>query len=194
VIFIIPINAPNLLTIVRIGLVPVMLVLLLDDSPWAPYAAAAVFGVAALTDMVDGYLARASNSITRFGRLVDPLADKLLVGAALAGLVALDRLELWVALLVIARELGVSALRWHAARTRGITLPVSSIGKAKTGVQMIAIPALMLVPDPEAFWVESMVLAVVAVTVVSGLDYLLAYARATGEQSDRGSAAISARG
>jgi CDP-diacylglycerol--glycerol-3-phosphate 3-phosphatidyltransferase len=192
VILIIPLNAPNLLTLTRIALVPVMLLLLLDAGTWAPYAAAAVFGVAAITDAADGYLARAHSMATRFGAIVDPLADKLLVGAALGGLVAVGRLELWVALAVIAREVGVSGLRWYGSRTHGLALPVSSIGKAKTGVQMVAIPTLMLVPNPDAFWVESMVLAMVTVTIVSGLDYLLAYARATGD--DATAPAIQARG
>jgi CDP-diacylglycerol--glycerol-3-phosphate 3-phosphatidyltransferase len=190
--FIIPVNAPNLLTLVRICLVPVMLVLLLDGTGWAPYAAAAVFGIAAVTDVADGHLARARNEVTKFGRLADPLADKLLVGTALVGLVMIDRMAVWIAAAVIAREVAVSALRWYGGRTHGFVVPVSSIGKAKTGVQMTTIPTLMLVPIPDAFWVQSLLLAMVAVTVVSGLDYLLAYARATGEGT--ATAPMSARG
>jgi CDP-diacylglycerol--glycerol-3-phosphate 3-phosphatidyltransferase len=175
----VPLNAPNVLTIARICLVPVMILLLLDDRLGPLYAAAAVFGAAALTDVADGHLARSRNMITTFGRLVDPVADKLLVGAALATLVAIDRLALWIALIIVAREVGVSLLRWHASK-KGVTIPVNGLGKAKTGVQMTAIVTLMLVPDPSAVWLDGLMIGVVAVTVASGLDYLLGYARRTG--------------
>jgi len=171
-------NAPNVLTVARILMVPVMVLLLLDDRLGPLYAAAAVFGVAALTDVADGHLARSRNMITRFGRLVDPVADKLLVGGALATLVVIDRLAAWIFVVVVVREVGVSLLRWHAAN-RGVEIPVSSIGKLKTGVQMTAIVALMLAPDPGAAWVDIYLVAVVAATVVSGLDYWLSYLRRT---------------
>lgn len=170
------VNLPNALTLVRIFLVPVMVMLLLEPPLGPFYAAAAVFCVAALTDAADGHLARSRNLITRFGQLADPVADKLLVGGALITLVQIDRLDAWIAVVVLAREAGVSALRWHAAR-RGAEIPVSSIGKLKTAMQMSAIVALMVVPDPGAAWVDGALLAVVAVTVASGLDYVLGYWR-----------------
>ena len=162
----------------RIVLVPVMVLLLAHDDAGALPAAAAVFGIAAVTDAVDGHVARSRNLITSFGRLADPLADKLLVGGALVSLVAVERLAVWIAAVVVAREVLVSLLRWHAS-TNGVTVAVSSLGKAKTGVQMLAIALLMLVPDPGAAWVEGILLGVVAITVASGLDYALAYARRT---------------
>ena len=172
----VPLNAANLLTIARVLLVPVMILLIARDDSGALHAAAAVFGIAAITDAADGHVARARNTITTFGRLMDPLADKLLVGAALASLVAVDRLALWIAAVIVLRDVGVSGLRWYAG-TRGIIIAVSSLGKAKTGAQMTAIPMLMLVPFPTAAWVDAVMLAVAAVTVFSGIQYALTYAR-----------------
>ena len=171
-----PLNLPNVLTLSRIAFVPLMLVLLLGEDAGPIPAAAAVFGIAALTDAADGHIARSRNLVTTFGRIADPLADKLLVGTALASLVLLDRLALWIALVIGMREAGVALLRWHAGR-QGIVLHVSPLGKAKTGLQMSAIVALMLVPDPAAAWVTVLLLVVVGLTVVSGLQYVLAFAR-----------------
>jgi CDP-diacylglycerol--glycerol-3-phosphate 3-phosphatidyltransferase len=172
----VPLNTANLLTLGRIVLVPVMIFLLLREETGPLPAAEVVFGIAALTDAADGHIARTRNMITKFGRLADPLADKLLVGAALTTLVVIDRLAIWIALVVLLREVGVTALRWHAAR-RGVVIAVSALGKAKTGVQMTTIVMLMLVPDPGAAWVHAILLGVVAITVASGLQYALAYAR-----------------
>jgi CDP-diacylglycerol--glycerol-3-phosphate 3-phosphatidyltransferase len=108
--------------------------------------------------------------------LADPVADKLLVGAALLSLVSVDRLAAWIAAVVIGREAFVSALRWYAG-TEGISIHVSALGKAKTGAQMTAITALMLVGDTGAAWVDAMLAVVVTLTVASGIDYLLGYWR-----------------
>ena len=110
---------------------PLLLVLLLGEDDGPVPAAAAVFGIAALTDAADGHIARSRDMVTTFGRIADPLADKLLVGTALASLVVLDRLALWIALVIGLREAGVALLRGHAGR-QGIVLHVSSLGKAKT--------------------------------------------------------------
>ena len=172
----VPLNLPNVLTLSRIAFVPLLLVLLLGEETGPMPAAAAVFGAAALTDAADGHIARSRDLVTTFGRIADPLADKLLVGTALASLVMVDRLALWIALVIGLREVSVALLRWHAGR-QGIVLHVSPLGKAKTCFQMTAIVALMLVPDPEAAWVTAGLLVVVGLTVVSGLQYLLAFAR-----------------
>ena len=153
----VPLNLPNVLTLSRFAFVPLLLVLLLGEDAGPAPAAAAVFGVAALTDAADGHIARSRDMVTTFGRIADPLADKLLVGTALASLVILDRLALWIALV--------------------IGLHVSSLGKAKTCLQMGAIVMLMLVADAGAPWVMAVLLAVVALTVASGLQYVLAFAR-----------------
>ena len=174
----VPVNAANLLTVFRIILVPVVIALLAGQGAGPLPLATLVFAVAALTDAADGHLARSRDMITTFGRLMDPLADKLLVGGALVSLVVIDRLALWIAVVVILREVAVSALRWYAG-TRGIVVAVSPLGKAKTVMQMSAIVLLMLVPDAGAAWVEGLMLAVAAVTVASGLEYALSYARRT---------------
>lgn len=153
-----------------------MVLVLVVDVPGGLLLAAGVFAIAALTDVADGHVARSRNLITTFGRIADPVADKLLVGAALISLVAIDRLALWIALVILLREAGVSALRWYAG-TQGIVIAVSGLGKAKTGAQMAAIPMLMLVPDPGSAWVAAALFAVVAITLASGLDYVLNYAR-----------------
>jgi CDP-diacylglycerol--glycerol-3-phosphate 3-phosphatidyltransferase len=181
----VPLNLPNVLTLSRIAIVPLMLVLLLGEEAGPIPAAAAVFAAAALTDAADGHLARSRGLVTTFGRIADPLADKLLVGTALVTLVAIDRLALWIALVIGAREAGVALLRWHAGR-RGIVLHVSQLGKVKTCFQMTAIALLMLVPDPSATWVWALLMAVVWLTVLSGAQYGLEYARQTGSNS-RGS-------
>lgn len=108
---------------------------------------------------------------------MDPLADKLLVGAALVSLVVIDRLAIWLAVVVIVREVAVSGLRWLAS-TRGMVIASSTIGKAKTGVQMTTLVALMLAPDPTAAWIAPLLVCVAVVTVASGLDYFLGYLRA----------------
>jgi CDP-diacylglycerol---glycerol-3-phosphate 3-phosphatidyltransferase len=173
---IVPLNLPNVLTLSRIGFVPLLLVLLLGQETGPIPTAAAVFCVAALTDAADGHIARSRDMVTTFGRIADPLADKLLVGTALASLVVIDRLALWIALVIGLREASVALLRWHAGR-EGVVLHVSSLGKAKTGLQMSMLVTLMLVPDPDAAWVTALLMVVVAFTVVSGLQYFAAYAR-----------------
>ena len=168
-------NAPNALTLGRILLVPLMLFALLDgDGEMWP--AAVVFAVAATSDWLDGYLARSRDSITTFGKVMDPIADKLLVITALVGLVALDRLAAWVAVVVVARELAVSGLRVAAGR-RGIVIAASDLGRAKTMSQVAAVLALILASDPAAPWVMALVLLAVAITILSGIDYFLAYRR-----------------
>ena len=126
-----PVNIPNVLTLLRILAVPVLVVALLDETPDGDVIAAAVFALAALTDGLDGYIARRRSEVTTFGKLMDPLADKLLVIAALISLVSLDRLAAWVAMVIIARELAVTGLRSVAAE-QGVVIAASWLGKAKT--------------------------------------------------------------
>ena len=110
-----PLNVPNVLTMLRIVAVPVVVVALLEETPQGDVIAAGVFALAALTDGLDGYIARRRKEITTFGKLMDPLADKLLITAALVSLVSLDRLAAWVAMVIIAREFAVTGLRSVAA-------------------------------------------------------------------------------
>ena len=169
------VNAPNALTMGRILLVPVLIAVLLE-ADGASTQAAIVFAVAASTDWLDGYIARARESVTTFGKVMDPVADKLLVATALVGLVGLDRLAAWVAIVVIARELAVSGLRIAAAR-QGVVIEASGLGRAKTVSQVVAVMALILANDPSAAWVLVLVYGAVAITVVSGIDYFAGYRR-----------------
>lgn len=166
----IPVNIPNGLTMLRILAVPVLVVALLDETPDGDLVAAIVFALAALTDGLDGYIARRSKKITTFGKLMDPLADKLLVIAALISLVSQNRLAAWVAMVIIARELAVTGLRGLAAE-RGVVIEASRLGKLKTLLQVTAILALIAI-DPTPVWAEVLLYVAVAVTVISGFDYL----------------------
>jgi CDP-diacylglycerol--glycerol-3-phosphate 3-phosphatidyltransferase len=164
-----PLNLPNVLTMLRIMLVPVLVVALLGNTPSGDVLAAIVFALASLTDFVDGYLARARDSITTFGKLMDPLADKLLIVGALLSLVSLHRLEGWVAMVIIARELAVTVLRVGAGQS-GVVIEASMFGKVKTCVQIAAILAVIAVHG-SPLWVSLLVYLAVAITVLSGLDY-----------------------
>jgi len=164
-----PLNLPNLLTLARILLVPVLVVALLGNTPAGDVLAAVVFALASLTDFIDGYLARSRAEVTTFGKLMDPLADKLLVIGALLCLVSLHRLEAWVAMVIIARELAVTVLRAGAAQS-GVVIAASMLGKVKTCLQIAAILAVIAVHG-SPLWVSLLLYATVLVTVLSGLDY-----------------------
>jgi CDP-diacylglycerol---glycerol-3-phosphate 3-phosphatidyltransferase len=171
-----PLNLPNALTLVRILLVPVLIVALTVETPGGSAVAAAVFALAALTDGLDGYIARSRQSVTTFGKVMDPVADKLMVAAALISLVSLDRLEPWVAMVIIAREFAVSGLR-IAAGQRGVVISASGLGKLKTIVQVAAVLALIAAPHHDAAWVQALVYGMVGITVISGADYFLNFRR-----------------
>jgi CDP-diacylglycerol--glycerol-3-phosphate 3-phosphatidyltransferase len=164
-----PLNLPNVLTVLRICAVPVIVVALLDETPHGDALAAAVFSLAAITDGLDGYIARRRQEITTFGKLMDPLADKLLIVAALIALVSLDRLAAWIAMVIIARELAVTGLRSIAAE-KGVVIAASWLGKVKTALQVAAVVAL-IVWDPAPLGVDLLVYAALAATVISGADY-----------------------
>jgi CDP-diacylglycerol---glycerol-3-phosphate 3-phosphatidyltransferase len=171
----VPLNVPNLLTVVRILLVPVVVVALLAETPNADMFAAIVFAVAAFTDGLDGYIARSRGSITTFGKLMDPLADKLLIIAPLISLVSLGRIDAWVAMVIIAREFAVTALRMVAVE-QGVVIPASFLGKLKTVTQVGAIFAVIAVSSTP-LWVDLLVYLAVATTVVSGVDYFFGLRR-----------------
>ena len=166
-----PLNLANTLTLLRILAVPVVVVALLGETPNGDALAAAVFALAAATDGLDGYFARSRDAITTFGKLMDPLADKLLITAALISLVSLDRLQAWVAMVIIAREIAVTGLRAIAAE-RGVVIAASWMGKLKTVLQIAAVIAL-IAADPAPVWVDVLVYLAVAATVISGADYFL---------------------
>lgn len=150
----VPLNPANKVTLVRMLLIPVFLVVLLGEWPnWLPappmfnalqpWLAAVVFTLVAATDAVDGYLARSRNEVTTFGKLIDPLADKLLVTAALVALVDLDRLPGWIAIVIISRELIVTGLRMVAV-AEGKVIAAAPSGKLKTVLQIMAIVGFII--------------------------------------------------
>jgi CDP-diacylglycerol--glycerol-3-phosphate 3-phosphatidyltransferase len=136
-------NLPNLLTLGRIAAIPVLVILLLFDSREAGFWAAAVFGLAAITDWLDGWLARKWEIVTVLGKFLDPLADKLIVMAALIMLIPMGRVPAWAVFLILAREMVVTGLR-SIASSEGIVIAASDLGKYKTILQMTAIPGLLL--------------------------------------------------
>ncbi|MCU0312688.1 MAG: CDP-diacylglycerol--glycerol-3-phosphate 3-phosphatidyltransferase [Solirubrobacteraceae bacterium] len=177
-------NLPNFLTVLRILLVPVLVVVLLGAGGDASdVLAAVVFAIASLTDAIDGWIARSREQITTFGKLMDPVADKLLVIAALLSLVSLDRLEAWVAMVIIAREFAVTVARLQA-RNEGVVIAANWWGKAKTAVQVLTIFLLILF-DPSPAWLDVLVYAMVGVTVASGIDYFFGMRRLLREAESR---------
>ena len=163
------VTVPNLLTVFRILLVPVLVAALLSGLHSGDLLAGIVFVVASFTDALDGWIARRNKSVSTFGKLMDPLADKLLVTSALVSLVSLGRLDAWVAMVIIAREFAVTGLR-QLAMEHGEVIPASSWGKLKTAAQVAMVLAL-IASDDERLWVQLLVYATVLITVASAIDY-----------------------
>ena len=158
----------SVLTLIRIFLVPVFLTLLLENVPYGAYWATVVFIIAAITDGLDGYAARARQEVSKFGQLMDPVADKLLVSSAIIAMVELGQVSAWVAVLILGREFAVSGLRLVVA-VEGVVIHASRWGKLKTVSQVVAIAA-MLIQLPGA---EYLLWMAVLLTVASGIDYFL---------------------
>jgi len=176
-------NLPNILTSVRILLVPILVVVLLTKFDGKEFVGLGLFLLAALTDFLDGYFARRWNLVSRFGQLLDPAADKILIAAAFVSLVELDSrvTPSWMVVAILAREFAVNALRSHAAAEQ-IVIPAGLSGKIKTGAQIVAISLLIIYNKlgefshlaPISLWVA------VIVTLFSGLDYFVRYWRRVG--------------
>jgi CDP-diacylglycerol--glycerol-3-phosphate 3-phosphatidyltransferase len=174
-------NIPNILTILRILLIPVFVVVFYADAPWAPYVAAAVFGAAALTDWLDGYLARRWNQTSPLGAFLDPVADKLMVAVALVLLVQYDPRTLVAlpAMVIVGREITVSALReWMAEVGARAKVAVSMIGKIKTTAQMISIVLMILRDTVFGPWVYGLGVLLLYVAAVLTLWSMVLYMRA----------------
>ncbi|MDG9923062.1 MULTISPECIES: CDP-diacylglycerol--glycerol-3-phosphate 3-phosphatidyltransferase [unclassified Pseudomonas] len=173
-------NIPNLLTVLRVALIPVFILFFYLPFAWSYWAASAVFALAAVTDWFDGYLARRWEQSTPFGAFLDPVADKLMVAVALVLLVE-EHANLWLtlpAVIIIGREIVVSALReWMAELGARAHVAVSNLGKWKTAAQMVALVILLGNPPQLTIWVGGgYVLLIVAagLTLWSMLQYLLA--------------------
>lgn len=172
---------PNILTMFRIGILPVLIILLYVQAPWATWTALGIYTVAAFTDFFDGYIARSMNSMSAFGRFLDPIADKLVVGAMLMMLAGFDRLPgLWLvpAIVILVREILITGMREFLGPYK-ITLPVSRLAKWKTTSQMIAMGFLIVghLGDPivpNTLLVGQIGLTIAAVlTVITGWSYMV---------------------
>jgi len=169
-------NIPNSLTLFRIFLVPVFVIVLVLNIPHGDLLAAIIFIAAALTDSLDGYLARKYKQITKLGIILDPIADKLLITAALICLVQLDRIQGWIAIVILGREFAVSGLRSVKAE-EGIIIPASKLGKFKTISQVLAVIIIILesvYPPLHIVGIWAIYIAV-AITLISGIDYFLKF-------------------
>ena len=168
-------SLPNMLTIARIVMIPIIIGLLYVSSAWAVWSALALYVLAAVTDFFDGYFARKLDVVSDFGRFLDPIADKILVGCLLITLAAIGRLEgLWIvpALLIIVREFLVSGLREYLG-PRNVKMPVTQLAKWKTVVQMVALGILIVGDVAGALLIGQICLMVAAImTVITGWNYM----------------------
>lgn len=175
-------NLPNRLTVIRIILTPVFLFLFMADFiPYNNIFALIVFVIAALTDLADGKIARKRNIVTNFGKIADPIADKILSSAVLLGLMLLDMCSIWVVLIVLTREFAVSAIRISAA-SQGLVIPANIYGKIKTVLQMVFSILVLLLFSVQGFLpyeiphtrliVNIMMWILAFVTLFSGIIYI----------------------
>ena len=178
-------NLPNALTLVRIFLVPLLVVVLLTRFEAElifglprEVLGAAIFGLAAFTDWLDGYLARRRHQVTSLGQMMDPLADKLLVTAALVSLVWMELAAAWMVWVILGRELAITVFR-SIAHGRGVSIPASALGKVKMVMEIVAILLLMLGNQVQLFYVLGTVAlwGVLIVALVSAADYYRRYNR-----------------
>ena len=184
-------NLPNALTVLRIFFVPLLLAVMLSRNVeldlggyvlTTEWLALLIFLSAASTDLLDGYIARRRRQITNFGRLLDPLADKLLISAAFICLVELDRVPAWMVFIIVGREFAVTGLR-GVALSKGVTIDASDLGKAKMATQVVTVSLLLVAPHSPliaeigyiSLWF------VVLIALVSGVDYFRAFWLKLGE-------------
>ena len=170
-------NLPNKLSMLRILMIPVFVILALMNAPAAQYAAVGVFVLAAITDALDGHIARKNGLVTNFGKFIDPIADKLLVMSALIVLVERGRMPGWVCIVMLAREFAISGFRLVAAGT-GKVIAAGILGKIKTVTQMIAVIVLLLtaidgVFAPLGTFADVAMYVSAFMTVWSGADYII---------------------
>lgn len=168
-------NLPNKITIFRVCMIPFFLIFMLSEGiPYGNIIAAIIFVIAALSDLLDGYLARKHNLVTNFGKFMDPLADKLLVSSALICFVALKTVPAWVVIIIIAREFIISGFRLIAS-DNGVVIAASWWGKLKTNVQMVM--SVMLIVNLDYVWINILeqiaIYLAIALTVISLIDYMI---------------------
>lgn len=187
-------NLPNSLTILRIVLAPIFLAVFMIDSFYMRLLGLGLFGLASVTDFIDGYLARKHGTITKLGRFLDPLADKILITCALISFVAMDLITVLPVLFIVAREFGITGLRTALAQ-KNVQIPSSKGGKFKTFVQMTTITLMMAylcllsglerfgskylasVTFDYPFWFSVIVWLIAAITVYTGVAYLVKHSQ-----------------
>jgi CDP-diacylglycerol--glycerol-3-phosphate 3-phosphatidyltransferase len=174
-------NVPNLLSISRILAVPIFIILMLEPDPGRALAAAIVFLFASATDWLDGYLARKWGQVTKMGKLLDPIADKILVASALIILVNINKEDAWLAIaaiVIIGREFAVTGLR-AIASSEGIIIPAETTGKYKTGTQIIAILSFVLDYHMETSWLTTLgwitLIIAVILSAYSAVQYFMQF-------------------
>jgi CDP-diacylglycerol--glycerol-3-phosphate 3-phosphatidyltransferase len=167
-------NWPNRITVIRIFLVPFLLVFLISPHGWFPVIAAVIFLIAAFTDWLDGHLARSTNQITRLGQLLDPIADKLLVTAALVSLTGRQQVPAWMVTIILCRELAITGLRALAA-DRHLIIPADTFGKYK--MVCLLIGTFLLILNKEVLAVPGLIALTIGMVlgVVSGIEYFRKY-------------------
>lgn len=171
-------NLPNTITMLRIGIIPILFFLLLSPGPTGSLVIAALFIIACLTDLLDGYIARKYMLVTTIGKLLDPIADKLIVNAAMILMIPIGRIPAWIAVVTIIRDITVDGIR-SIASSEGIIIQASRLGKQKTLTQIIAISALMI--HYPLFGIDAHMVGIAVLylalflTVYSGLDYFLKF-------------------
>jgi CDP-diacylglycerol--glycerol-3-phosphate 3-phosphatidyltransferase len=176
------INLPTRLTLARIFLVPLLMVFLIADGRSPSYAAVAVFLTAVLTDWLDGHIARATSQVTTLGKLLDPIADKLLIAAALITLVQVGRVPAWMVVVLVGRDLAVTGLRGIAA-AHGLIIPASDLGKYTMAAEVVAVTLLLSGWSPAPPGLPGPSLGLLALgaagllALLSGVDYFLKFWR-----------------
>jgi len=177
-------NVPNIITLTRISVVPFLFFLLTSPGPFWSLVLAALFVLASITDFFDGFIARKYNMITTMGKFLDPLADKLIVNSAMILMIPIGRIDAWIVVIIIMRDLIVDGIR-SIASSEGIYIQASILGKQKTLAQIIAVTALMIhypFLGLDAHFVGTIVLYVAFfLTIYSGIDYFVKFYRGAGK-------------
>ncbi|MHB8769734.1 MAG: CDP-diacylglycerol--glycerol-3-phosphate 3-phosphatidyltransferase [Syntrophales bacterium] len=175
-------NLPNTISLLRIGVIPVLFLLLLSPGPLMSLLIAVLFIISALTDLLDGYIARRYGIVTTMGKFLDPIADKLIVNTAMIMLIPIGRIPAWIVAIIVIRDFAVDGIRTIAS-SEGMIIQASALGKRKTLCQIFAVSALMIHypfigADAHSVGIAILYIALV-LTVVSGADYLLKFYRAS---------------
>ncbi len=171
----IELNLPNKITLFRIFLVPLIIVFLISPSMWSCFIAAIIFGLAAISDWLDGHIARVTNEVTVLGKLLDPIADKLLITSALVPLVELGRVSAWIVVVIIGREIAVSGLRMVAS-SQGIHIDASPLGKYKMAAEVTAILFLILDFNLLFHYLGQIgIWVAMLLSIASGIDYFIQF-------------------